>query len=127
VLARLAAEEDFAELAQELSIDEVSRESEISGHLGWFPEGIMSEEFDEVVFSLETGAASEPFFSPQGYWILWVLEEEENRPLAEAMKQQLGAVAFTDWLQDQRGQKVERNADAIELEEVHQWAVGKIG
>ena len=56
-----------------------------------------------------------------------VLEKEDNRPLAEDARQQLGSQSFSDWFQNQREQRVDRKVDVNELEEVHEWAVEKIG
>jgi len=125
VVGRLGGGEDFADVAQEVSIEPTSKES--GGDLGWFPEGIKVKEFDDVAFGLEPGTLSEPFSTSQGYWVIEVLERENDRPLAEDVRQQLGSTAFRDWLQNQREQKVEREVDSNELEEVHEWAMEKIG
>ena len=124
VVARLEGEEDFADVAPEVSIDTASSGS--GGDLGWFPEGLNVEEFDEVAFNLELGALSEPFSTLQGYWVIEVLEKEDNRPLADDARQQLGLQAFSDWLQNQGEQKVDRKIDANELEKVHEWAMEEI-
>jgi parvulin-like peptidyl-prolyl isomerase len=125
VVARLESGEDFADVAPEVSIDIASKES--GGDLGWFPEGIKAEEFDAVAFNLEPGTLSEAFSTEQGYWVIEVLEKEDNRPLAEDARQQLGFQSFSDWLQNQWAQKVERKVDVNELEKVHEWALEEIG
>lgn len=125
VMDRLGGGEDFADVAQEVSGDPTSREN--GGDLGWFPEGFQNKEFDDVAFGLEPGTVSEPFPTAQGYWVIEVLEREDSRPLDEDVKQQLGVRSFTDWLQGQRVLKVQRNVDAVKLEEVHAWAMDKIG
>jgi len=125
VVSRLGGGEDFADVAPEVSIDTISSGS--GGDMGWFPEGLHVEEFDEVAFNLELGTLSGPFSTQQGYWVIEVLEKEDNRPLAEDARQQLGAHSFSHWLQDQGGQKVDRKVDAEELEKVHEWAIEEIG
>jgi peptidyl-prolyl cis-trans isomerase D len=55
---RLADGEDFASLAQELSIDTVSGEQ--GGDLGFAGRGVYDPAFDEALFSLEPGAVSGP-------------------------------------------------------------------
>jgi len=125
VIGRLEGGEDFANLAKELSLDTASKES--GGDLGWFPEGLKAEEFDDKAFSLEPGTLSEPFSTQQGYWVIQVLEKEDNRPLADDVRQQLGEAKFTDWLKNEREQKRERKVDAKELQEIHEWATEKIG
>ena len=55
---RLADGEDFAALAQELSIDTVSAEQ--GGDLGFAGRGVYDPAFDDALFGLQTGAVSEP-------------------------------------------------------------------
>jgi peptidyl-prolyl cis-trans isomerase D len=55
---RLADGEDFAALAQELSIDTVSGEQ--GGDLGFAGRGVYDPVFDAALFSLEPGAVSDP-------------------------------------------------------------------
>ncbi|MBE0415419.1 MAG: peptidylprolyl isomerase [Dehalococcoidia bacterium] len=122
VKARLEGGEDFAALAAELSLDEASKEN--GGDLGWLPRGIMSEEFDEVAFSIEIGEVSQSFSTAEGYYIIKVLEEEE-RALDEDVRGQLEANAFYYWLEEQREEKVERNPN-LDLDAIYRWALGQI-
>ena len=123
VFERLEAGEDFVAVAQEVSIDQASKES--GGDLGWFPEGLKGEEFDDVAFDLELGAISEPFSTTQGYWVIKVLEKEE-REIADDARQQLVARAFSNWLEAEREEKVERKVDYDDLNKVHEWAMKRI-
>jgi foldase protein PrsA len=123
VFERLEAGEDFATVAQELSIDQASKES--GGDLGWFPEGLRGEEFDDVAFDLELGAISEPFSTAQGYWMIKVLEKEE-REIADDARQQLAVNAFNSWLEAEMEEKVERKVDDDDLNKVHEWAMKRI-
>ena len=122
VFERLEAGEDFATVAQDMSIDQGSKES--GGDLGWFPEGLRSEEFDDVAFDLELGTISEPFSTTQGYWVIKVLEKEE-REIADDARQQLVVKAMGNWLAAEREQKVERKSD-LDLDKVHEWAMKRI-
>lgn len=70
VKERLAAGEDFGELAKELSLDKVSAAN--GGSLGYFGKGTMLEAFDNYVFSSEVGVVSEPIQSNFGYHIIEV-------------------------------------------------------
>jgi len=124
VVDRLGGGEDFVEIALEVSIDTASKEG--GGDLGWFPEGLKAEEFDAVAFSAEPGTLSEPFSTQLGYWVIEVLEREDNRPIAEDARQQLGLAAFADWIDEEMTQKVVREVDANGLQEVHEWAMDKI-
>ena len=122
VIQRLEGE-DFATVAQDMSIDPVSKEN--GGNLGWIPEGLKGEEFDDFAFDLEPGILSDPFSTPQGYWVIQVLGKEEDREIEEDVREQLRARAFGDWLAAEREEKVERNPN-VDLEKVYQWAVEQI-
>lgn len=125
VIERLEGGEDFADIAQEVSLDAESREREISGHIGWLPAGLMAKEFDDIAFSLAPGTLSEPVSTEQGYWLIWVLGKEEDREIEEDVREQLRAMAFGSWLEQEREEKVERNPN-VDLEKVYQWAMGQI-
>lgn len=71
VLDRIAAGEDFAALAQELSSDTGSGAA--GGELGWFGLGMMVEPFEAAVVALaegEPGTLSEPVETQFGFHIL---------------------------------------------------------
>lgn len=86
VRARVAAGEDFAELAGELSLDGFSKDKK--GDLGWHPEDILAELLatsipGEYAFSFETGVLSQPIYDETktkviGYWIIKVLERKQE-------------------------------------------------
>lgn len=126
VMERLAEGEDFAALAQELSLDEASKED--GGDLGWLPRGVKGKAFDDVAFDpeLEPEEVSEPIFTAEGYWVITVVEGGE-RALDETMRAQLQARAYVNWLEEQREQKVERKVTDERLEQVYQWAVAQVG
>ncbi|MEK4564324.1 peptidylprolyl isomerase [Alkalihalobacillus sp. FSL R5-0424] len=67
---------DFAELAEENSTDPGSAAN--GGDLGFFGEGQMVPEFDEVAFSLDIDEISEPVQSEFGYHIIQVLERRDS-------------------------------------------------
>jgi len=69
VVARLAAGEDFAALATELSEDPGSASS--GGDLGWNEAGVFVPEFEEALFALEeAGQYTAPVQSQFGYHII---------------------------------------------------------
>ncbi len=70
ILAKLNQGEDFAELAQEYSIDPGSGAA--GGSLGTFERGRMVPEFETAAFSLPEGEISEPVQSDFGYHIIKV-------------------------------------------------------
>jgi peptidyl-prolyl cis-trans isomerase C len=68
---RLAAGEDFVEVSREVSRAPNAADG---GELGFFDQGSLTPEIDEVVFSLEAGAFSDPVQGPSGYHVFQVLE-----------------------------------------------------
>lgn len=98
VLKRLEEGEDFATLAEELSQD--SSSAQLGGDVGWFPQGKMVPEFDEVAFSLEPGELSGVVETTFGFHIILVEERDENRELDAAMLNQRKVETFEVWLHD---------------------------
>ena len=72
-LARLQKGESFAKIA-----DEESDCPGNGGDLGWFAEGYMVEEFEDVVFKLEFGKYSDVFKTPFGYHIARLDDKREG-------------------------------------------------
>lgn len=93
-------EEEFADVATEVSIDEQSAIS--GGDLGWNTREAYVPEFAEAAFALEEGEISEPVQTQFGWHIIQMIEREEDRPLTiQALNQQKQA-AFQTWLEEQR-------------------------
>ena len=90
IIARLEAGEDFAQLAGELSLDTLTKEEE--GDLGWRPEGVLDRllntgVLDESAFSQTVGTLGQPIYDEDktksvGYWLIQVIERQED--VAEA-------------------------------------------
>lgn len=107
VIERLDAGEDFATLAQELSLDTGSGAQ--GGDLGWFTYGRMVPEFSAAAFSLTPGEVSEPVKSDYGYHIIKVEAHEQDRPVDEADLAAVRRERFDAWLELQvQGEGVER-------------------
>jgi len=68
---RLAAGEDFTELSREVSRAPNAADG---GELGFFDQGSLTPEIDEVIFSLEAGSFSDPVQGPSGFHVFQVLE-----------------------------------------------------
>jgi len=75
ILAQLADGENFAELAESHSLDPGS--SAQGGDLGFFQQGMMYQEFEDVAFALEIDELSEPIQTDAGFHIIKVTEREE--------------------------------------------------
>ena len=95
VIERLAADEDFAELATELSIDTSSGIN--GGDLGFVSKGTFVPSVDEAIFSLPIGEISEPVESDFGWHVIEVLAREV-RELSPIEYQRSQGLAFDDWL-----------------------------
>jgi parvulin-like peptidyl-prolyl isomerase len=100
VRARLeAGEKGFAELASELSLDSICKTKE--GDLGWRPKGILAlllntSVLDEPAFNSEIGALSQPILDETktkmvGYWLIKVLERDEEAKTAKVKVMLLGS------------------------------------
>lgn len=98
-LARLAAGEDFADLARELSEDQSNAPD--GGDLGFFPRGRMVPSFEDAAFALEPGAHSEIVETQFGLHIVKVEEKRAAglRPLDDVREEivtQLRAAKATE-------------------------------
>ncbi len=76
VWARLNKGEDFALLADELSLDKNAK----GGDLGYFTEQMMIPEFSEVVFNAPVGQYTKPFKSQFGWHIAKVFDKRDTTP-----------------------------------------------
>ncbi len=98
VKAKLDNDENFAELAEELSLDYLSKTNQ--GDLGWHPEDILNELLKptivEYAFSSEVGVLSQPIYDEElikavGYWLIMVLEGNEDEEEAHVQAMLLGS------------------------------------
>lgn len=104
VRLRWEAGENFADLAQEVSLDE---SKEKGGDLGWLPAGVMDPQFDNAVFDLASGNVSQPvptIIQPTQeteepeFYLFRVTEKADARELDEDALQVLRARALEFWL-----------------------------
>lgn len=92
VVARLNAGEDFAALAQELSLDPGSGAN--GGQLGWFGLGMMVPEFEQTVAELDVGAVSDPVQTQFGWHIILLNDARDMvPPTLEEVREELEAQA----------------------------------
>jgi foldase protein PrsA len=99
VLDKLAKGEAFADLATQYSTDPGSKDQ--GGDLGWFPRGVMTPEFEEVAFSLESGKVSQLVQTSFGYHIILV-HEKAVRELEPSLLEQIQQKQFQVWIADQQ-------------------------
>lgn len=116
ILQKIKEGADFAELAEEYSIDSGNKNQ--GGDLGWFGRGKMVPEFEKVAFKTEVGKVSEIVKTQFGYHIIMVEDKKEAglQNLEEAKEQieqtllyQKQQAKFEGWLNEVRKKsKIER-------------------
>jgi len=97
--------EDFTRVAQELNTTSPFAGSD--GYVGWVPQGAFPD-FDGIIFGNEEdgleplvpGAVSEPAFSEDGFFLVKVLSEPEERELDDRMGLKLTLEAVDAWQRD---------------------------
>lgn len=99
-LERIRKGEDFAAVAKEVSTDTGTKDN--GGDLGWFPRGMMVEEFEAAAFALQPGQVSDVVQTSYGYHIIKVEERDPNRPLDQYVLLDRQSRALDDWLSAQR-------------------------
>ncbi|MDA7922431.1 peptidylprolyl isomerase [Verrucomicrobiales bacterium] len=77
--ARLTVEDaDFSELAKQYSEDERSKKR--GGDINWLAADRLPDEFTKPVFQLKKGELSPPFQTKIGWYIVEILDRQEERP-----------------------------------------------
>ncbi len=127
VRARLEAGEDFAELAGEFSQLEGAEEN--GGDVGNLSPGIMSSEIDEFVFDPEIalGTISEPIrddkaLTTGGYWLVKVLDKEDNRKIEDMDRAFLKDKALREWISSLWNDPENKVEDFLDNEKIG-WAI----
>jgi len=126
---RLEAGEDFAELAGEFS-QHGSKES--GGDLGWLTPGMVSPGFDDFVFShiVGVGELSDPvhdetIMTTGGYWLVKILDIDDDKKIEEEDRDMLKAKALNEWVAS-LWDDPENEVDDSELtDERKEWAIQK--
>lgn len=111
VKTKLAAGENFSDLATQYSTDEGSKAQ--GGELGFFGRGVMAKEFEDVAFSLGVNQVSDPVKTEFGYHIIKVEEkkaakeanlEESKDQIKDTLLQDKVTSDFDAWLQARRAE-----------------------
>ena len=115
------------EMAQEFSQHEWSKED--GGDLGWLTPGEATPAVDEFAFNseVELGIVSEPIrddtmVTKGGYWLIKVVDKDDNRQIEDSDRGLLKAEAFSQWVEglwNDPENKVESYLD----EENMAWAI----
>ena len=130
VKARLEAGEDFAALAKDLSQLDASKEN--GGDLGWLTPGMISPAFDEFVFDPEVKleTLSEPIrddtvVTTGGYWLLTVLDKDDNKEISSDDRDLLKGMALNEWVSSLWDDPENEIDDSYLDEEKKAWAIAK--
>jgi len=129
VRARLENGEDFATLAQELSQHEATKEN--GGDFDWLsvedvaPGSAFAAWAD--IFELETGVISEPIpddtqVTTGGYWLIKVLDKEDNKQISDDDRNLLKANALNEWVLS-LWYYYEDEIDNYLTDEMREWAI----
>lgn len=128
VKARLEAGEDFATLAKELSQLDGVEENE--GDLGILTPGMMSPAFDEFVFNpeLKLEMLSEPLrdediVTTGGYWLIKVVDKDEDRPIDDNDRDLLTAKVLDEWVSSLWDEPENEIDDSYLDDEKKAWAL----
>lgn len=113
VLIEVLKGTDFASLAQQYS---KAPSAKNGGNLGWKKRGDRKvERFDEVAFSLKKGEVSNVFSTPEGYFIIKVVDKKggEFKPVSEVwdqLKQELLGIKLNQRIVElERGLRAKAN------------------
>jgi hypothetical protein len=109
--ARVDSGEDFASVAREVSIDPGAADT--GGDMGWFATGQLATRYGEVVedeaFGAEIGVPA-VIQSNESFYVMQVVERDENGPLPEEVLSVQRNSALVDWL------AVRRESSEIQIE-----------
>ncbi len=102
-LERIEGGEDFAVVATEVSTDTATAEQ--GGDLGWVTTGQLASRYGQAVedemFGLSPGEMS-LVESNGAFYVVQVLDRDENGPLPEAVLNQRQSSALADWLTERK-------------------------
>ena len=131
IKARLEAGEDLGPIADEYSDYSPSRDKH--GELGTIMPGGISDIFDEYVFDLgvELGMWSEPirdetYWSKGGYWLVKVVDKDDDRKLSDEDRSFLIGQLFDDWVAVLMADPDNIVDRSYLTEELNQWAINKV-
>jgi len=99
VMARLAAGEEFEDVAKDISKEPGTRR--LGGLIEWFPRGTLPADLEDVAFALDVGETSELFKTGSGYHVILVLGCEV-RPVRQELLNSYHRRNFEQWFAEQK-------------------------
>lgn len=130
VKSRLEAGEDFAALAKELSLHEASKGD--GGDVDWITKGATTPAIEEFAFNagIELNTLSEPIRDEMartkgGYWLLQVIDKDDNKEIEEDDRDLLKSKALDEWVSS-LWDNPENKVDSYLDEEKKAWAIEKV-
>ncbi|MFC1990794.1 peptidylprolyl isomerase [Chloroflexota bacterium] len=130
VQARLAASDNFTALAMEFS--QLTGADRNGGELS-VTAGRMTTAFDEFVYNLdiELETLSEPIRDEEvatkgGYWLVKVLDKEDNKQIEESDRDSLKAKALDEWVSSLWDNPANDIDDSFLTAERKDWAISQV-
>ena len=95
VLDRLAAGEDFAAIATDVSLDTSTKSN--GGDAGWIPRGSVPTNVENAVFALEVGQRTQPISNNNTFFIFEVLEKSPSMEITSAQQTLIENQSYNSW------------------------------
>lgn len=99
IQAEIEAGGDFAEIAQERSLDTIT--SEDGGDAGWVPRGILQTAIEDTLFSMEPDELRVQEVGGR-FYVFQLIESDEAHEIEDDRKPGLAERELFDWLQQKR-------------------------
>ncbi|OGN90531.1 MAG: hypothetical protein A2Z70_01850 [Chloroflexi bacterium RBG_13_48_17] len=124
---KIVAGEDFATLVKDYSQDSVS--AQLGGDLGWTGEsGIINRVVLKLALPLESGTVSQPAADTSietqgGFWLVRVINKDENRALDDTTRQTLRNGLFDKWITEKMKND---SVETLLSEDQKSWAINYV-
>ncbi|MGD0353465.1 MAG: peptidylprolyl isomerase [Dehalococcoidia bacterium] len=127
IRAKIVAGEDFASLVKTYSQDYTSASD--NGDMGWTGEGTITNRLVRgMAVPLEIGAVSQPAADSSvqtlgGFWLVRVLNKDENRVLDDSTRQTLRTGLFEKWMTEKMK---DDSVETLLTEDQKAWAINLV-
>lgn len=127
IRAKIIAGEDFATLVKDYSQDSAS--AALGGDLGWTEEGTITNRLVRgLALPLESGAVSQvaadsTVKTTGGFWLVRVINKDENRVMDDNTRQSLKTGLFENWITEKMKND---SVDTLLTEDQKAWAINLV-